>query len=327
MKGGRHFMDMFFGLAVSAILLGCTYTLVAIGFSLFFGVMDVVVFCCGDIAIFGSFAIMGAYVASQSAGLFGILPFWVCVILLILIGAVFCAAWGLITHQFSIKPFRNSSELMPLLSTIAMGTVIKEVLGLLFKPAVNTISTAFGGESAVTVVSGRNPQGFPPLLLPGGTTNARYLIIIAITAAILLLLFLFLNKTKMGMSMQAISQNKELSLMTGINVSRVIIITFLIGGVMLAISGFLVGSYQKLMSFDDGAMYGAKGFSAAVVGGLRNTWGAVVGGMLLAFVEVFVSGYIPRGTAYSSIMAFVVVVIFIVFKPDGIIGDKSVEKV
>jgi branched-chain amino acid transport system permease protein len=320
-------MEMFTGLLVSAILLGCTYTLVAIGFSLFFGVMDVVVFCCGDIAIFGSFVIMGAYAAMQSAGLFGALPFAVCVILLLVIGAVFCAAWGLITHQLSIKPFQNSSELMPLLSTIAMGTVIKEILGLLFKPAVNAISGALGGETAVTVVSGRNPQGFPALLIPNGTVNERNITIIAITVIILLLLFLFLNKTKMGLSMQAISQNKELSLTTGINVSRVIVITFLIGGIMLAISGFLLGSYQKLMSFDNGAMYGAKGFSAAVVGGLRNTWGAVVGGMLLAFVEVFVSGYVPRGTAYSSIVAFVVVVIFIVFKPEGIIGEKAVEKV
>ncbi|MDR3281389.1 MAG: branched-chain amino acid ABC transporter permease [Synergistaceae bacterium] len=320
-------MEMFWGLFMSALLLGCTYTLVAIGFSMFFGVMDVVVFCCGDIAIFGSFAIMGAYAAMQSAGLFAVLPFWVCVALLIIIGAVFCAALGLMTHLLSIKPFHNSSELMPLLSTIAMGTVIKEILGLLFKPAVNAVSKMVGGPDAMTVVSGRNPQAFPALLMPNGSVLSRNITIILITAVMLLLLFLFLNRTKMGMSMQAISQNKELSRMTGINVSKIVVITFLIGGVMLAISGFLLGSYQKLMSFDDGAMYGAKGFSAAVVGGLRNTWGAVIGGMLLAFVEVFVSGYIPRGTAYSSIVAFVVVVVFIVFRPEGIIGEKSVEKV
>jgi branched-chain amino acid transport system permease protein len=289
--------------------------------------MDVVVFCCGDIAIFGSFSIMGIYVVMRSAGAFDALPFWVCLVIILISGAAFCAFLGLLTHMLSIKPFQNSSELMPLLSTIAMGTVIKEILGLLFMPAVNTVSRAVGGESAMTVVSGRNPQAFPDLLMPGGSVNERNITIILITAVILLLLFLFLNKTKMGLSMQAISQNRELSVMTGINVSRIVVITFLIGGVMLAVSGFLLGSYQKLMSFDNGAMYGAKGFSAAVVGGLRNTWGAVVGGMLLAFVEVFVSGYIPRGTAYASVVAFAVVVIFIVFKPEGIIGEKSVEKV
>jgi branched-chain amino acid transport system permease protein len=320
-------MEMFTGLLTSALLQGCTYTLIAVGFSLFFGVMDVVVFCCGDIAIFGAFSIMGAYAVLYSAGLFNTLPFVLCVALLLLISAVLCALLGLIAYRFSIRPFAQSSDLMPLLSTIALGTVIKEVLGLLFMPVVNASSVAVGGESAMKVVSGRNPQGFPDLLLPGGAVNMRYVTIICITVLILTLLFIFLNKTKTGLSMQAVSQNKELSLMTGINVSRTIVVTFIIGGALLAVSGFLVGSYQKIMSFDNGAMYGSKGFSAAVVGGLRNTWGAVIGGMLLAFVEVFVSGYVPNGTAYSSIVAFVVVVVFIVFKPEGIIGEKTIEKV
>jgi branched-chain amino acid transport system permease protein len=320
-------MEMFSGLLVSALLLGCTYTLIAVGFSLFFGVLDVVVFCCGDIAVFGAFSIMGAFTVLMSAGLFGVLPFAVCVLLLLAIGAIFCAVLGLTAYRFSIKPFSHSSELMPLLSTIALGTVIKEVLGLLFMPLVNASAAAAGGAGALKVVSGRNPQGFPELLFPGSTISLRYATIICVTVVILLLLFVFLNKTKVGLSMQAVSQNKELSLMTGINVARVIVVTFIIGGVLLAISGFLVGSYQKIMSFDNGAMYGAKGFSAAVVGGLRNTWGAVIGGMLLAFVEVFVSGYVPHGAAYAGIVAFVVVVVFIVFKPEGIIGEKTVEKV
>ncbi|MDR2528413.1 MAG: branched-chain amino acid ABC transporter permease [Synergistaceae bacterium] len=326
-------MELFQGLVVSAILLGCMYTLVAIGFSLFFGVMDVVVFCCGDIAILGSFTIMGAWVVLRSAGLFEALPFAVCVALLVLAGALLCAFMGLVTYRASIAPFRESSDLMPLLSTIAMGTVIKEVLGLLFKPVVNALSAAAGSASALSVTSGRNPQGFPKLLEPltpgwwDAPLDFTKAAIIAVTVVILTLLFLFLNKTKMGLSMQAVAQNKELSIMTGINVSRVIVITFLTGGVLLAIGGFLMGNYQGIMSFDNGAMYGAKGFSAAVVGGLRNTWGAVAGGMLLAFVEVFVAGYAPGGMAYANIVAFVVVVVFIVFKPEGIIGEKSVEKV
>ncbi len=320
-------MEFFWGLFMSAILLGCTYTLVAIGFSLFFGVMDVVVFCCGDIAIFGSFSIIGAYAVMQSAGLFDTLPFVVCVMLLLAIGALFCVALGLTAYRFSIRPFANASALMPLLSTIALGTVIKEILGLLFMPSVNAVSSAVAVGEAVTVVSGRNPQGFPSLLMPNGTVDSRNITIIIITVAILVLLFFFLNKTKMGLSMQAISQNKDLALITGVNVNRTVIITFVIGGILLAISGFLLGNYQRLMTFDNGAMYGAKGFSAAVVGGLRNTWGAIIGGMFLGFVEVFFSGYVPGGTAYASIVAFVLVVVFIVFKPEGIIGEKSVEKV
>jgi len=318
-------MSFFLDLIVSAILLGCTYTLVAIGFSLFFGVMDVVVFCCGDIAIFGTFAILGSYTIMQGLGVIQSWPLLFIILSLLVIGAVICALLGLFTYRLSIKPFERTSALMPLLSTIAMGIVIKEVIGLFFMPATNGLSRLFAGANAVTVVSGRNPQGFPSLLSLGGSTDVRDAIIVAVTIGILLLLFIFLNKTKAGLAMQAISQNKELSMMTGINVHRSIILTFVIGGVILAIGGFLLGNYQTVMSFDNGAMFGVKGFSAAVVGGLRNTWGAILGGMLLAFVEVFISGYV--GTAYSSIVAFIVVVIFIIFKPEGIIGEKTVEKV
>lgn len=321
-------METLLGQIINAILLGCTYTLVAIGFSLFFGVLDAVVFCCGDIAIFGAFSILGAYTILTSAGIFGTLPFTVVVLILLLISAILCAFLGLLTYRVSIKPFENSPPLMPLLSTIALGVVIKECLGLLFQRIVNPISTAVAGSGIPLLAKGgRNPQAMPVLIAPDGTISERNIIIIAVTLTMLLCLFLFLNKTKMGLSMQAISQNKEVSKMIGINVNRIIIITFIIGGVLLSVGGFLVGSYNTIIRFDNGAMYGIKGFSAAVVGGLKSIYGAIVGGMLLAFVEVFVSGYIPNGTSYSSIIAFVVVVLFIVFKPEGIIGEKTVEKV
>ncbi|MEG1661108.1 MAG: hypothetical protein RR332_01210, partial [Clostridiales bacterium] len=246
-------MDYLLDLLAGAVLLGCTYTLVAIGFSLFFGVMDVVVFCCGDIAIFGAFSILGSYTIMKGLGFTESWPLLLVIVVLLVIGIIFCALLGLLAHRVSIKPFEKSSDLMPLLSTIALGTVIKEIIGLLFMPVTNTISHLTAGANAVAVVSGRNPQGFPSLLSLGGSITTRNIIIVAVTVGILLLLFLFLNKTKMGLSMQAISQNKELSLMTGINVSRSIVTTFIIGGVVLAIGGFLLGNYQTIMSFDNGA--------------------------------------------------------------------------
>lgn len=321
-------MESFLGQIINAILLGCTYTLVAIGFSLFFGVLDVVVFCCGDIAIFGAFSILGSYTILASTGFFGALPFSVVVLMLLLIAAILCASLGLLTYRFSIRPFENAPALMPLLSTIALGVVIREALGLLFQRFVNPVAQmAAGGGTALAVQGGRNPQAMPVLIAPNGTIMERNLIIIGVTVLLLLALFWFLNKTKIGLSMQAVSQNKDVSRMIGVNVRKVIVLTFVIGGVLLSIGGFLLGSYNTLIRFDNGSNYGIKGFSAAVVGGLSSVYGAIAGGMLLAFVEVFVSGYIPNGTAYSSIIAFVVVVFFIVFKPEGILGEKTVEKV
>ncbi|HNY19840.1 MAG TPA: branched-chain amino acid ABC transporter permease [Flexilinea sp.] len=321
-------MEIFSSLFVSAILLGCTYTLVALGYCLFFGVLDVVVFCSGDIAIFGAFSVISAYILTYDAGIFQSLPLPVATLIVLAIAAVLCVGLSLATYFVSVRPFSKSSALMPLLSTIALGTAIKELLGLAYKPIMsNLIRVVTRIDTPINVTSGRNPQAMPKLLNAGGSTTERDFIIMGLTLLILFFLFLFLNKTKMGLSMQAISQNKELAYMSGMNVKKTINITFIIGGIVLAIAGFLLGSYQSVIRFDTGSLYGTKGFSAAVVGGLKSIWGAVIGGMLLGFVEVFVSGLIPGGTQYQNIIAFIVVIIFIVFKPEGILGEKTIEKV
>ena len=298
---------------MNAVLLGCTYTLVAIGFSLFFGVLDVVVFCSGDIAILGAFSIIGSYMVLDSSGIAGTLPLPVLTLLVAVIAAALCAILGIMTYRITIKPFEKSSPLMPLLSTIALGFVIREGLGLFFP-------------------RGRNPQSFPTLIEPGMFGNIvafsyKNLFIIIMTIIMLIMIFTFLKKTKLGQSMQAIAQNKELAYMTGININKTITFTFVLGGILLSIAGLLIGSYNVSINFSNGSMLGIKGFSAAVVGGLRNVYGAVVGGMLLGFIEVFVSGTIQGGTAYATPVAFIVVVLFMLFKPEGILGEKTIEKV
>lgn len=321
-------MDSTIQLIINALLTGCTYTLVALGYCLFFGVLDVVVFCCGDIAMFGAFSIIGAFTILYDAGIFLAMPTIVSVMLILVVAAILCAALGLVAYYVSIKPFEKSSTLMPLLSTIALGVVIKEIIGLVFQPVINGVASAVTNiDDPISVVGGRNPQAVPKLIAPTGTTLERNLIIIAITVAVLVALFLFLNRTKMGQSMQAISQNRELAYMSGVNVKSTITVTFIIGGALLAIGGFVLGNYQTMVRFDGGTMYGSKGFSAAVVGGLKSTWGAVIGGMLLGIVEVFAARLIPNGTQYQNIIAYAVIILFIVFKPEGIIGDKTIEKV
>ena len=130
----------------------------------------------------------------------------------------------------------------------------------------------------------------------------------------------------MGNAMQAVAQNKRLAAISGMNIRSVAITTFVLGGVLLSVAGFLIGAYYGTVRFDNGSLYGIKGFSAAVVGGLSNIYGAIIGGMLLAFIEVFVS-ILPGGAAYASAVAFIVVVFFMVLKPEGILGEKTIEKV
>ncbi|HWI52486.1 MAG TPA: branched-chain amino acid ABC transporter permease, partial [Symbiobacteriaceae bacterium] len=254
---------------MNAVLLGCCYTLAAVGFSLFFGVIDKVVFCVGDIAISGSFALLVLNGAVAALGLTGVLPFWALVLILVAGSALLCAALAVVSYRVAIKPYENSSTLIPLLTTIALGVVIRELVGLFYP-------------------QGRNPQPFPDLLPHGalfGLSILSYknLIIISMTLGLLTLLYLFVTRTKLGRAMQAIAQNREAARTVGINLGTTISLTFVLGGLLLGIGGFLIGSYYSIVRFDMGSMYGVKGFSAAVVGGLGNTFGAIVGSMVIAF--------------------------------------------
>lgn len=307
-------MELLLSQIINAIMLGSTYALVAIGFSLFFGVMDIVVFCAGDVAIFGAFvvsflvSIIGVFAVLQ-----GVLPPLFSTVIIVFIATWFTAFLMVVMYRLVIRPFEGKSALMPLLSTIAAGFALRELIGIFYP-------------------QGRNPQAFPQML-PSGVLadNAmlswRNIIIILATLAIVALLYWFVNKTKTGLSIQAVSQNKEAAIMIGINWQFIVYITFIIGGFILGIGGFLVASYYDVIRFDMGSMYGLKGFCAAVVGGLGNVYGAIVGGLMIAFVEVFVSAFIPGGTAYASVAAFLMVLVFMVFKPEGIIGEKTIEKV
>ncbi|MBC2721555.1 branched-chain amino acid ABC transporter permease [Desulfosporosinus sp.] len=306
-------MSLLLSQVINAIMLGSTYSLIAIGFSLFFGVMDIVVFSAGDVAIVAAFSILVLMGTQMLPVLDSILPHAVSSVVIVFVGAMITALLMLLMYRLVIKPFEGKSPLMPLLSTIASGIVLRELIGIFYP-------------------QGRNPQAFPQML-PSGTISSslmiswRNVIIILATVFLVALLYWFVNKTKIGLSIQAVSQNREAAMMVGLNWRLSILVTFLIGGFLLGVSGFLVASYSEVVRFDMGSMYGLKGFSAAVVGGLGSMFGGIAGGMLIAFIEVFVTAYIPGGSAYSGVAGFLMVIVFILFKPEGILGEKTVEKV
>jgi branched-chain amino acid transport system permease protein len=213
-----------------------------------------------------------------------------------------------------IKPFRHAPLLMVLVATVALGTIIRETLRLFYP-------------------QGSNPQIFPSLLPEGGFAlgglTIRYdnLVIFLSTVALITAVFFFVQRTRIGMAIRAISQDMEGATMMGINLNTTVAVTFLLGSALGALAGILNGAYIGIIRFDMGLMGGIKGFSAAVVGGLGNIYGAIFGGLLLGLVETFASALIPGGTAYKDVFAFLVVIFFLVFKPSGILGEKVYEKV
>jgi len=299
---------------INALLLGCNYALIAMGFSLFFVALNVVHFSHGDVCILGSFLLLVLYKVLIASGLLDFLPLVGKVLVTILSAALLTGLIGAFFERVVIKPFRHAPLLMVLVATVALGTIIRETLRLFYP-------------------QGSNPQIFPALLpgggFPLGDLTIRYdnLVIFLSTVALITAVFFFVERTRTGMAIRAISQDMEGATMMGINLNTTVAATFLLGSALGALAGILNGAYIGIIRFDMGLMGGIKGFSAAVVGGLGNIYGAIFGGLLLGAVETFASALVPGGTAYKDVFAFLVVIFFLVFKPSGILGEKAYEKV
>ncbi len=299
---------------INALLLGCTYTLIAIGFNLFFGALNVVHFSHGDVCILGAFMILILYGLAKLAGILTSVPSFLLIPLIILLAMSLTGLVGAFFERVVIKPFRYAPLLMVLVATVALGMVIRETVRLSFP-------------------HGSNPQIFPRILPAtsfqwGGVLfRLDSLIIFGTTLFLISMMFLFIQRTKTGAAIRAVSQDTEAAAMMGINIDRTVAITFLIGSALGAIAGVLIGAYNNIIRFDMGLMGGVKGFSAAVVGGLGNVYGAIIGGLILGWVETFAAAFIPGGTPYTDVFAFLVVIFFLIFKPSGILGEKVYEKV
>jgi branched-chain amino acid transport system permease protein len=304
-------LDLLLQQAWNGVMLGVMYALVAVGFTLFFGVLDVIHFSHGDIFMLGAFAGLTALAALKAAGFGGpliVLPLTFAASILVT-GLV-----GVLAERVCVKPLARSSPLMTLLATLSLGLVIRESV-LIFYPR------------------GADPKPFPQLLPQGGFEVAgvslRYesLAILAIGLAAMVTVDLVINRTKMGAAIRAVAQEPEAAQMLGVNLDRTVDATFFLGSGLAAVAGILSGLYYGEIHFIMGITGGVIGFSAAAIGGLGNVYGAIVGGLLFGLLQTTAAALIPRGSEFRDVVAFAVVMLFLVFKPSGILGEKSVERV
>lgn len=305
-----HFMEVLF----IALMLSSTYILIAVGFTLFFGAIDIVQFAHGDVAMLGAFIAIIFYSLAEVTGITQSLPILIWGIGIIFATCIVTGGLGVLFERILVKPLRNSPLLMVLVATVALGIIIRESVRLFYP-------------------EGSNPQVFPRFFPQIGIQlgplyfRAEHIIIFGISLLVIVGLMIFINKTKVGLAIRAISQNIEVASLMGINPDLTIMITFFTGSLLAGIAGILTGTYFSVVRFDIGLMGGIKGFSAAVVGGLGNFNGAILGGLTLGMVETFASAYIPGGTPYKDVFAFIIVIFFLVFKPSGLLGEKIYEKV
>ncbi len=297
-----------------ALMLSANYVLIAVGFTLFFGAINIVHFSHGDVAMIGSFVGIILYTLAELSGLSRYLPPIVVIAFIVIFTLGLVGILGTFFERTVIKPFRFSPMLITLVATVALGIVIRESVRLFYP-------------------QGSNPQLFPKLFPQTYSQFGKlifihgHLIILGLSILSITAMFLFINHTKIGLAIRAISQDIEAASLMGINYDIVIAITFLIGSILAGVAGVLTGVYFNVVKFDIGLMAGIKGFSAAVVGGLGNFYGAILGGLLLGFAESFVSAFIPGGSPYKDVCAFSIVIFFLIFRPSGIVGEIQFKKV
>jgi branched-chain amino acid transport system permease protein len=297
--------------AFNGLMLGVMYALIAVGFTLFFGVLDVIHFSHGDIFMLGAFAGLSVLAGLHAAGIGGAA---VALVLAFLASILITGLVGVAAERVCVKPLARSSPLMTLLATLSLGLVIRESV-LIFYPR------------------GADPKRFPQLLPQGGFelggVAVRYenLAILAIGFCAMVAVDLIINRTRMGAAIRAVAQDPEAAQMMGVNLDRTVDATFFIGSGLAAVAGILSGLYYGEVHFIMGITGGVIGFSAAAIGGLGNVYGAIVGGLLFGVLQTTSAALIPRGSEFRDVVAFAVVMLFLIFRPSGILGEKSVERV
>ncbi|MBF8178445.1 MAG: branched-chain amino acid ABC transporter permease [Burkholderiaceae bacterium] len=300
----------------NGLMLGMIYAMVAVGFTLFFGVLDVIKFSHGDTLMVGAFA---GLTASTGVLMLDISSPWIRLLAVVISAVCVTGLLGAAIAKFLILPLHKAPPLNTLLATLMLGTVMRESVRLFYP-------------------DGSNSKPFPSLLPTGsvdiGTLALRAdnVILLISGLAIIAGVHFLITRTRLGMAIRAVAQDGETARLMGINFEAVVLLTFALGSGMAALAGVMNGLYYNEINFNVGLLLGVIGFSAAILGGLGNIYGAILGGFLFAALQVLGSALLPAlipniPSAYKDVFAFAVVIMLMAWKPTGLIAEKSSERV
>lgn len=300
-------MDYFLELFIGGLTRGSIYALIALGYTMVYGIIELINFAHGEIYMIGAFTALIITSVMTMAGMQGV-P----VIILASVVAVFYASiYGFTVEKIAYKPLREAPRLSPLISAIGMSIFLQNYVLLAqtsdFLPFPNLLPEF---------------EFMQPYAHFIGSTE---LIIILTTVVIMIFLTLLIKCTKMGKAMRATAQDRNMAMLVGINVNRVISNTFIIGSALAAVGGILIASHIGRINFYIGFIAGIKAFTAAVLGGIGSIPGAVLGAMVLGWTESFATGYVSSD--YEDVFAFVLLILILILRPSGILGRSAVQKV
>ena len=304
-------MDYFLQQLINGITLGAIYGLIAIGYTMVYGIIGMINFAHGDIFMISAFIALIAFLALVALGITAV-P--LALLLVLLIAMAVTSLYGWTVERFAYRPLRRSFRLAPLISAIGMSIVL---------------------QNYAQIAQGARVKPLPPLI-PGGYTlvesndfavqlsNVQILVVL-VTIALMVVFSWIVARTRLGRDMRACEQDIKMASLLGVNVDRTISYTFIIGAALAAVAGIMHLLYYGVIDFYIGFIAGVKAFTAAVLGGIGSLPGAMLGGLLIGLIETFWSAYFS--VEYKDVAAFSILVIVLIFLPTGILGRPEVEKV
>lgn len=333
-------MDTFLQQLVNGLTLGSVYAVVALGYTMVYGIIQLINFAHGEVVMIGAMTAYSVIVALTGAQV--PLP----AVAIVLLGAMaaipVCMAIGYTLERTAYRPLRNAPRLAPLITAIGLSIILQHLAMLVWS---------------------RNPLSYPQIIKqipihltgnPDGATITNVQVAIIVTSiAMMAALLALVYRTKFGIAMRAVAQNPSIAGLMGIDINRIIALTFVVGAGLGAVAGVMVGSYYGIAHYQMGALLGLKAFSAAVLGGIGNLGGAMLGGVLLGVIEALGAGYVGEltnlcrlsgwfdalaqrcasdpnvtlfGSNYQDVFAFIVLILVLVFRPSGLLGERVSDR-
>ncbi len=306
-------MDIFLQQIINGLVLGSMYALVALGYTMVYGIINLINFAHGEVLMVGALTSWTVIAGLAGSGL----PGWALLLIALVCAIVVCATLNFCVEKLAYKPLRNAPRLAPLITAMGMSLLLQTLAMIIWKP---------------------NPKPYP-LLLPtepipigGAVISVTQCLILGLTAVLLATLMYIVNRTKLGRAMRATAENPRVAALMGVRPDFVISATFVIGATLAAVAGVMWAANYGTVQHSMGFLPGLKAFTAAVMGGIGNLAGAVVGGILLGLVEALGAGYLGAltggvlGSHYADIFAFAALILVLTLRPSGLLGERVADR-
>ncbi len=305
-------MEYFLQQLVNGLTLGSIYGLIAIGYTMVFGIIGMVNFAHGDVFMLSTFIALIVFLILTQ--IFGIASLGFALLIVLIAAMALTGLWNWAIERIAYRPLRGSFRLAPLISAIGVSIFLSNFVQVVQGPRNKTVPSMFAEVASIPIGGGATI-----------TISTKQALIVVVTAVLLGGFWYLVQRTRLGRDMRAVEQDRKMAALVGIDVDRTVSLTFVLGAMLAAVAGVMYMMHYGVVNFSDGFVPGVKAFTAAVLGGIGSLPGAVLGGLLIGLIETLWSAYFSID--YKDVAAFSILAVTLVFMPSGLLGKPDVEKV